>query len=707
MPDFLLELGTEEIPAGYINPALEQGAVFLLNHLEEHQIDYQKLKTKTCSTPRRLVFYVAGLPDKQPDINKELTGPPCSVAFSTQGGFASGGDKDNKPTPAYFGFIKKYGLKESDVKTKDTPKGKICYASVAVKGEKTAKILAEAVPGLVKALPFPKSMWWSDKTLTFARPLRYILAILGNKPLKINITGVTCGNKTAGHPFLAPKPVTIKSADFNRYRSALRKEKVIVDPDERRNIIKEEIKNTLNKHNAVCQEPELLDEVVNLVEFPVAVECEFDNAFLKLPAAVIESAMKSHQRYFPLKDQAGKLLNRFIAISNITVNKEIKEGNERVIKARLADALFFWEQDKKTPLEEYAKRLESIAFLSKLGTMKEKSVRLKELALFIAEGWCGDKDKQTISRAAELCKADLLTGMVGEFPDLQGIMGYEYLQDNELKVALAIKEHYLPRFANDDLPLSPAGICLALAEKFDNITACFGSGLKPTGSSDPYGLRRQAAAIIDIIRSQNIVAISLDKTIAVAISRLHSYFSGISPADLSGQISSFTGSRLVSDYLNAGFSMEIINAVLSAGIDNIFRVNSRMQALRTLAQESIWGKLVEVVERTSKITKNFHAEGEINQALLKEKEEVELWNAYKGNEDAILKLAEVGHYEEMSRVYHGAFAKPAHTFFDKVFVNVEDAALKSNRLLILKKISRLYLSNIGDLSLIPRKNKAV
>ena len=233
MSDFLFELGTEEIPAGYIQPALLQGEAFFKAYLAEHRLTYQVIKIY--STPRRMVFSVTGLTDQQADINKELSGPPCSVAF----------DKDNKPTQAYFGFIRKYGLKESHEKIKDTPKGKACYASVLVKGEKSEKILAEAVPGLVKSLPFPKSMWWSDKALTFARPLRYILAVFGAKSVKVNVAGVVCGNKTYGHPFLSAKAVIIKSADFAKYQSALRQAKVIVDQSERRALIEKEMQPLL------------------------------------------------------------------------------------------------------------------------------------------------------------------------------------------------------------------------------------------------------------------------------------------------------------------------------------------------------------------------------------------------------------------------------------------------------------------------------
>lgn len=729
MSDFLLELGTEEIPAGYIQPALLQGAAFLKGYLDEHHLAYQDIKIY--STPRRMVFSVAGLPDKQADINKELAGPPCSVSF----------DKDNKPTPAYFGFIKKYNLKESDVKTKDTPKGKACYASVLVKGEKSEKILAEAVPGLVKSLPFPKSMWWEEKALTFARPLRYILACLGTKTLKVTIPGVASGNKTFGHPFLAPKAIVIKSADFTRYQSALRQVKVIVDPAERRALIAKDIQKALDKYNAVCDEPELLDEVTNLVEYPVAVECQFDESYLKLPAPVIESAMKSHQRYFPLKDRAGKLLNRFITVSNITANKEIKEGNERVIKARLSDALFFWEQDKKTPLEEYAKRLESIAFLGKLGTMKEKSSRLSNSASFIATS-SGYESPKTIGLASDLCKADLLTGMVGEFPDLQGIMGYEYHKYKEADVATAIKEHYQPRFAGDKLPGSPAGIYLSLAEKLDNLLAAFSLAQKPTGSSDPYGLRRQALGIINIIIENKLRDFSFDNAwefffgvfapsikqyapeVAKAYPGVKDLYEKIAQTgeipdnykkSLKGELDRFIDARFYQLLVEEiGIDSNIYNAVIwptgcqEPQINKLYGSYVRVITLQKLSKESFWNELVEIVERTYNISKSIHdVIPNIDKSLLKEEAEIELHRLYEENNGAIQKLITNEKYEEASRMYHQVFAKPAHTFFEKVFVNVtgdeEKNRIRNNRLTLLKRINQLYSSGIADLSRIPRK----
>ena len=720
MTDFLLELGCEEIPAGYIQPALEQGKSWLANYLKDKHLAPQDINIY--ATPRRLVWHVTGLPNAQADVDKEVTGPSAVIAL----------DQNNDPTPAFFGFAKRYNLQSADVKIKDTPKGKVCYANITIKGEKTDKILGDAIPLLIKALPWPKSMWWLDKSLTFARPLRYLMAVFGAKPVKIELAGITSGNKTMGHPFFSDKPLAIKSADFGKYQSTLKKARVLVNQSERRALIEQGIRKIADKYSAACHEPELLAEVTNLVEWPVVIECQFDEVYLNLPAPVIESAMKSHQRYFPLKDKDGKLLPQFVVVSNNPdKSPRIRNGNERVLNARLADAAFFWEQDRKTPLAEYAKRLNSIAFLGKLGTMSEKAERLKELGKFIASELkyeAGD----TISRAAELCKTDLLTGMVGEFPDLQGIMGYEYLKDAEPDVAIAIKEHYQPRFAGDALPQTPAGICLSLAEKLDNLASCFTIGLTPSGSHDPYGLRRQALGIINIIIKNKLniyINSAWDKILELLIQSVMPYASELGKLpdpwsqkfwqavaqthqtldnyrkEIKGNLNKFVEQRFYQMLVEEeGISVHIFNAVvIPHGIDNLIDRYNRITILHKLSQETgVWNELVEVVERTHNISKGALVTGEVNGELLKEQAEQELWTAYKNNKDRIQELINQARYKEASRLYHTAFAKLAHTFFDKVYVNVEDHALKNNRILLNQKINQLYSGDIADLSRIPR-----
>lgn len=692
MTNFLLELGTEEIPAGYIQPAIEQGAVFLKGFLKEKQLSFDDFGI--CHTPRRMVFFISGLPQSQQDILKEIGGPPVTVAY----------DKDNNPTKAFYGFVKRNNIDEKQVQIKESPKGKIIFAEVNVKGEKTEGLLVEAIGGLVRMMPFPKSMWWDNKELSFARPLRYIVAVFGSQSINAVINGVPCANKSKGHPFSDYKEIEVTAADFDNYKNLLRQAYVVVDEKERRNIIEQEINSIAQKNSALSKEPSLLDEVVNLVEYPNVIECGFDDAFLKLPPAVIESAMKQHQRYFPMKDKSGRLISRFIVVSNNpdgSSKQEIGDGNERVLRARLSDALFFWESDRKFPLTEYAKRLDSIAFLGKMGTLADKSVRLKELALFIAQGWC-ESEKTIIEKAAGLCKADLLTGMVGEFPDLQGVMGYEYLKEKEAGVAAAIKEHYQPRFAGDSLPESSAGVCLSLAEKFDNLAGCFIGGLKPSGSQDPYGLRRQAGAVVDIIRDKKLITVSLKQTIRFAIDSLQKYLTG-SALEVEKEIFGFIGNRLMQDYLAEGYNVDLINAVMASDVDYILKINLKMEALNRLSKETeIWNELVEVVERTYNIGKNTEITGEVDESLLKEQEEVGLYDCYKKNKDEILGLINKQDYESASRLYAGVFAKPAHIFFEKVFVNVEDARLRNNRILLNQKVNRLYSEGIADLSKIPR-----
>ncbi|MFH1227552.1 MAG: glycine--tRNA ligase subunit beta [Planctomycetota bacterium] len=721
MTDFLLELGCEEIPAGYINPALEHGRKYLAGYLGEKRLNPGEVTA--LASPRRLTFFVPGLPDAQEDVNKEILGPSITIAY----------DYNNDPTAALYGFSKKNNVRPHQVQIKDSPKGKVCYIQINIKGEKTEKLLADAVAGLIKSMPFPKSMWWLDKSLTFARPLRYILAIFGAQPLKIDLPGVIPAKTTAGHPFYTDNPVIVKSADPAKYKDALRKARVIVDPAERKDIILKGIQAIASAYNAVCDEPALFDEVTNLVEFPSIIECSFDESFLKIPSAVIESAMKSHQRYFPLKDSAGKLLPRFVVVSNNPNNSPlVKEGNERVLRARLADAVFFWENDRKIPLSEYAKRLKDIAFLGKLGTMTEKSARLKELTVFLTAQLNCQAAEKTAARAAELCKADLMTGMVGEFPDLQGIMGYEYLKDSEPGVALAIKEHYQPRFAGDTLPQTPAGICLALAEKFDNLAACFTTGLIPTGSNDQYGLRRQALGIINILVKNNL-SLSLDKVWEKILRLLVESVRPLAPElakssdpwtqefwkavaqthqtldnyrkQIKDNLTKFIEQRFYQMLVEEeGVSPHIFNAVvIPHGADNLIDRYSRIKTLHKLSQEPIWDELVEVVERTYNISKAAPATGDIDESLLKEKEEQELYAAYKDNKDKIAELAGRADYEAASRLFHQAFAGTARIFFEKVFVNVEDSQLRANRIILNQNINRLYSERIADLARIPRK----
>lgn len=698
MANFLLEIGTEEIPAGYIRPALGQMANIFREYLAEARLECKEIRT--LGTPRRLVLFTTGLPRQQASYTKEIMGPRQGIAF----------DEAGKPTPALLGFTRRYQASPYTVKLKDTNKGKICYLTITTKGEKTEIILSRLIPLLLSKISFAKSMWWQEKSLTFARPIRYLLALFNQRPLKVSISNIVASNKTFGHHILAPRPITMSSANLSQYKKRLNRAYVVVDDKERRSRIANSANRILAKYGSRLDNGDLLNEVTNLVEYPVALEGSFNQKFLVLPEAVLESAMKSQQRYFPVRDRYRKIQPKFIVISNGGKNQRlIKEGNERVLNARLADAVFFWEKDKKTRLEAKVEGLKEVAFLGNLGSYYEKIQRLKYVAEFILSNLDNLTELRSIlHRSAELCKADLLTGMVGEFPDLQGIMGYEYarLQGELPEVARAIREHYLPRYQNDAVPESRAGIILALAEKFDNLAACFTLNLKPTGSQDPYALRRQTLGIIRIILHHNL-ALSYRKIVLFALEQIQKTMMNLpgktkpalkAPREYADEIMLFLRERLHQLCLDEKYPYDFIRATLVSGFDNLTDFKLRLDTLVKLARESLWSKLVTVVERTYNIGKDVKVSGLVREDLFEEPEERQLWEIYKNNRLAVQHLIDQKRYLEAARLYTKTFAGPVHTFFDRVFVNVDNAALRNNRILLVKHINRLYSDQIADLS---------
>jgi glycyl-tRNA synthetase beta chain len=754
MPNLLLEIGTEEIPAGYLTPALAQMEQGFKALLEESRLTCGKIYTT--GTPRRLVLFAAGLPLSQTSFSKEIVGPKTAIAFK----------EDGKPTEALIGFARRYQTKPEDVKVKDSDKGKVCFILQTVRGEKIEAVLARIIPALISKLSFPKSMWWQDKAFSFARPIRSMVVLLGRKVIKISLPApiqdipnigrpripprsagprligsprrgqsgmsgiVIASNKTRGHHILNNKPITISSADYSQYKKALSRASVMVDHDERREEIHQLLLHALKKYGSKFTETELLDEVTNLVEYPEVLECEFEHEFLALPAAVLESAMKSHQRYFPVRDPHNKLLSKFIVITNGGKDRKlVREGNERVLRARLTDARFFWEKDKKIPLASKTESLKQMAFLGRLGSFYDKSQRIKQIGLFIcSELNYGSDITLTVSRAAELCKTDLLTEMVGEFPDLQGIMGYEYSRiqgapdsgggslniprsdaerDATESIAIAIKEHYLPRTADDAIPKSTSGIVLSLAEKFDNITACFVAGFEPTGSQDPYAVRRQVLGVIRIIEEIGLPLPSIRKLMLFALEQIQRTIQTLADKnriqfgqsrEYADKIMAFFQERLINRHVDEQHPHDLVQAVLNSGFDNMSLFKTRLKDLVKLHTHASWPKLVEVVERTYNIQKASQASGAVRDELLREKEEHILWEAYRNNKDQIQSLISQQKYYDASILYAKVFAEPVHTFFDKVFVNVPDQMLKNNRILMMRHINKLYSEHIADLS---------
>jgi glycyl-tRNA synthetase beta chain len=701
MVDFLLELGTEEIPAFYIEPACSDLLERILSALEEEGLIDRAGGTadgaRTAATPRRLAIFVPGLPERQPDREEDVSGPPERAAF----------DKDGNPTKAAIGFARGQGAEVGAIEIRETPKGRYCFVHKKIAGQATAAVLSRVVPDILPAVHFPKSMRWSVagspravEALSFARPIRSMVALLGEEVVPFTVNGVAAGRTVFGHPFLAPGPIEIGNADFGAYIATLRERFVIADVEERRGLVRDGVIDVLKKHDSSLEEDGLVDEVTNLVEFPVVVEGSFDESYLVLPAEVIKSAMMDHQRYFPVESGKGRLAARFVTVTNRGPEHAagIREGNERVLAARLADAAFFLKEDRKLSLADRVEDLAGIVYQEKLGTYLARVERLEKLAAFLADViGLSAEEKTACTRAARLCKCDLTTEMVGEFPNLQGIVGREYaLRDGETPVvAAALEEHYLPAFAGDRLPASAVGKVLALAEKCDTIVGCFAAGLSPTGSQDPYGLRRQALGILRIILEGNL-NISLRETFHFAAGNLPE---GLPSAELlESRVLDFFWDRLYNVFFDKGYRYDLIKAALATGFDDIHVFRKRLDALRILADEPGWVELVTVVQRTFNIFKKAGEVGAVNEECLEAAEEKEVFRVYKECEPEFRTLIDKGDYAAASREFAKRFVKPVHSFFEKVFVNVDDEDVKNNRLALMKSLNRLYAVNIADLS---------
>jgi glycyl-tRNA synthetase beta chain len=686
MPDFLFEIYVEDLPASYLREAL----LHLRRRLPE------MLKSLSCSceetvvdgTTRRIVLFARGLPESTPSQEVEIQGPAEAAAF-----------KDGNPTKALEGFARKHSVSVDTVLLRDTPKGRYCFLKKVTTGLPVEQVLKDALPQLVKEIPFPKSMQWDQTSVSFARPLRGILALSGQEVIPIEIGTLKATRRTRGHSFLSPREIEIADCSFAEYSQLLGENFVVVESAKRRQVILDKVQSIFARYGAEFTDFDLLDEVCSMVEYPGVLEGTFSESFLDLPAIVLEAAMREHQRYFALRARTGELLPRFVAVIDRTPeNTEvIREGHERVLNARLQDARFFFEEDLKTPFAKNVEELKTMTLHENLGTYYAKAQRLRNLVAFIGQRLAlNAKEILSIQKAAELCKADLVTLMVGEFPALQGAVGAEYARrSGEMEeVAEAIREHYLPRRSSDPLPRTRFGAILSLAEKFDNIVSFFGIGLVPTGSQDPYELRRQANAIVRIIW-QHKLDLSLRDCLKAAAEAVQEKILHVEIVRLA---LSFIRERIEAILLDSGERYDIVDAVLESGIDNLLSLRDRLNAVKQLSAKKYWRKLCEIVERTFNISRGAVASQKLDRKLLKEKEEKTLYNIYRKTKERFSEFALSGRYVEASELYCEAFSAPVHEFFDKVFVNVDDKALRDNRMVLNWKINRLYVDSIADLS---------
>jgi glycyl-tRNA synthetase beta chain len=715
MPNFLLEIGSEEIPADYLKPVLDQLRKSVPDQFQEGRLPLPGDEIRVTGTPRRIVLFVSDLPECQEEAVEEISGPPCSVAF-----------KDGTPTRAAEGFARSRGVRIEDLVVKETPKGKYVFARKVLPGRPAGEVLSTMIPRIIRSLSFPKSMRWEDSGFRFARPIRWIVALLGDEVIPVEIAGVASGRETRSHPVMHPGTVEIREADFDRYARILEERFVFVDREKR----KGRIETALIEHYPWGVLPPehraLLDEVTDLVEYPGVLEGTFDEKFLRLPESVLVAAMKNHQRYFPITDREGKLLPRFGIVIDRSVegSEGVREGNERVLRARLEDAAFFFEVDLKHSLDDRRRELKGVLFQEGLGSYFEKTDRLKRLAgLLAGEFGLRDEGRRAAERAAEICKADLVTEMVGEFPELQGVIGAEYaMRGGEPEaVARAIGEHYLPRLSGDPLPGTPVGKVLSIAERLDNLAGCFALGLTPTGGKDPFGLRRQALGLIQILSFAG-PRLSLSKVVEVALEGLPDGLRG-HPATLNA-ITGFIRDRLYNYHLE-NFRYDLIEAAMAVRHDDPLDLFRRLTALDRLKADPLWPALVELGERTYNITKSFEEPWETDSDRLEEPEERNLWEVFREHcgeirspleEAAGIDMAGetegaaekegpekeekdvAGLYIQAAKRYAEVFAGPVHRFFDKVFVNVTDEGLRRNRLALIRSINRLLRDGFADLS---------
>lgn len=693
--ELLLEIGVEELPYQFIVSALaslKESAERLFN---DQRLTFQSVRTM--GTPRRLTIVVDGLAARQTSMTKEAMGPSKAVAF----------DQTSRPTRAAIGFAAGQGVAIQELQIRQTAKGEYLFAVKRDEGRPATAVLIDTLPQLVSGLAFPKAMKWNGTGARFARPIRWVVALLGGKVVPVQIAGLQSGNRTSGHRVMdGGKPITVR--DFKTYNQGLERQGVMLDPERRRTTIQNHIDRLCAKAGvALNADDALLDQAVYTTEWPSAVLGSFKPEYLAVPSEILMTSMKEHQGFFSVRDKkSGRLAPHFIAIANNEPSNMslIRTGNERVLAARLADAKFFFDEDRKVKLAERGKKLTGVTFHHKLGTMAQKQDRVKRLAGFMAGHLYPGQDelRQVCDRAASLSKADLVTGIVGEFPELQGIMGGEYaLHDGEsTAVAQAIREQYHPKAIEGALPQTSAGQILSLADRLDSIAAFFHVGIVPTGSEDPFALRRHATGIVRIILEGHL-RIHLEKCIEY-VNKLVSDdgFKGVSDLEQHGfrRIVEFIFER-VRHYVRIVHALrdDVVDAVLKAAHDknkplDLVDLVQKMKALEAVTKKSEFEPLIVGFKRAHRLVEKEQWERRsIEEAKFQHPSESALHKAVAQERDTIGSALVIGEYGKALDSLVGL--KPViDVFFEGVMVNAEDKAIRSNRLSLLKEVDELFMS---------------
>ncbi|KPK70644.1 hypothetical protein AMJ71_01290 [candidate division TA06 bacterium SM1_40] len=688
MEDFLLELGTEEMPPGDIAPAADQLLAGAKAFLDDERIEHGEMNVYY--TPRRLALSVRGVAPGQSPTRRQVLGPPRKVAF----------DDRKKPTQAAKGFARAQGVGLDDLRVVTTPRGEYLAVEKVDAGRPTPDLLAGFLPRLILSLSFRKSMRWGTCDVRFVRPIRWIVALFGRNVIGFEIAGVRSGHQTRGHRFLSSGPISI--SDPAQYLQTMEQGYVVADQDERRSRIRRMVEELVRAHGGhLVEDEELLTEVANITEYPSAYLGTFDDSFLSLPRDVVVTAMREHQHYFAIHDGTGNLLPTFVGIVNTSSDNidEIRTVNEYVLKARLDDARFYWKEDRKTSLAEKVALLKGMVWQEGLGTLFDKTERIVALAGFLADR-VGGVNREVAERGAYLAKADLVTEMIRdgkEFTSLQGTMGREYaLASGEPEeVATCIEEHYLPRFPGDSLPRTREGAAVAIADKMDSIAGCFLGGIIPTGSQDPYGLRRMAAGLVSVTLAHGF-SYSIGQLVSRAIAAYGRAGDGDGRPDLAESIIDFIAQRVRTPLEEGGIGYDLIDASLAAGFDDICEVHDRATALNRQRSGPEFVDLVIGQKRVSNILKGVPEPPLPDRSLFESETERLLLDKIESIDESLNQALRERQYDRALTLLL-SLRKPIDDLFDDVLVMAEDQAIRANRLGLVNAARKRFLQ-LADFS---------
>ncbi|GAF22946.1 LOW QUALITY PROTEIN: glycyl-tRNA synthetase beta chain [Bacillus sp. JCM 19047] len=672
---FLLEIGLEELPARFVTDAVKQLEQNVQQWLKEQKLEYSR--TQAFSTPRRLAIIIHDLASKQEDSSSKAKGPAKKIALDDNGDW----------TKAALGFARSQKV-EPEALTIEAHKGvEYVFATSFSEGVQTVDILP-SLEKVIMSLNFPKRMKWHTFDLRYARPIRWLIAMYGQEVIPFSIAEVKTSQTTRGHRFLGDEEIEIATPES--YETRLLENYVIVDAKKRKQAIRSQLKDMeATKDWVIPVNEDLLEEVNNLIEYPTALSGGFEEKYLQLPKEVLITTMREHQRYFPVESTEGALLPYFVTVRNGNEEhiENVSKGNEKVLRGRFADAAFFYEEDQKLSIEDWNKKLETVVFHESIGTIAEKVTRTKELAVWLARKEALSAEEVTlVERAASIAKFDLVTNMVGEFPELQGQMGQDYaLKSNEhAQVARAIYEQYLPRFSNDILPQTAVGSILSLAEKLDTVLSCFAIGLIPTGSQDPYALRRQANGVVQILLETKSAFSMIIEHWVDTLNKKGFMTAGVESTK--EEAIQFFLSRFKHLMIDSGYRYDVVEAVLSAPIVDVYSMFAKAEAINEQLNEPAFKKAVEALSRVTNLAQKAETDTTIDESLFENESETKLLAA---TVEVEMSLVEAWKQHDAIAAYNilEACQDAIHSFFEQTMVMVEDPDVRANRLALLKRLA--------------------